>query len=182
MARVSYKDWISGDNLKRIESWARDGLTDEQIANNIGCSISTLKNWKKQHVSILTALKNGKAPVDLEVENALLKRALGYEYEETETIVDIMPDGEKKSRVKKIKKVALPDTSAAIFWLKNRKPEQWRKMSPEFKAKTDSEVALNKAQEKKLLAEIEREAEAFNTQITIVDEWEEVSEDDNFIT
>lgn len=177
MARASYKDWITEDGLARITAWARDGLTNAQIAKNIGCTEGTFYNWSSEHDEIREALKKGKAPVDLEVENALLKRALGYEYEEVETIIEVAPDGEKKQRVKKLKRVALPDTGAAIFWLKNRKPEVWRRMSPEFKAKTEAET-------KKLEAEIKAlEVEANLTEeldrIIIVDDLKEALDENS---
>lgn len=156
MARASYEDWITEDGLARIEAWARDGLTDEQIAENIGCNRTTIYDWKNKHSDISNALKSGRAPVDLQVENALLKRALGYEYEETETIIEVSPDGDKKQRIKKIKKVALPDTGAAIFWLKNRKPDQWRRVSAEFKNKTEAETRKLEAEIGKL--DLEKEA------------------------
>lgn len=57
MARATYKDWITKEGLTKIEGWARDGLIDEQIAHNIGCSVKTLYNWKKAHLPILHALK-----------------------------------------------------------------------------------------------------------------------------
>ena len=109
-----------------IEGYARDGLTDEQTAHNMGISYTTLKDWINKFPSISAALKKGKAPVDIEVENALLKRALGYT--EEETIIDIIeqPDGRTRKQVRKIKRVFPPDVTAQIFWLKNRKPKQWR--------------------------------------------------------
>lgn len=140
MARVSYKDWITKDGLQRIESWARDGLTNEQIAKNMGCNVSTLYAWVEKYPDIKDALKKGKQPIDFEVENTLLKRALGFEYKETRKIAEITPDGERKERVEVIQKYAPPDTSAIIFWLKNRKPEVWRKLSPEYKRKTEAET------------------------------------------
>ena len=68
------------------------------------------------------AIKKGKAPVDFEVENALLKRALGYDYEEV--ITEVYGDGKK--HVKKVKRHVPPDVGAAAFWLKNRKSAMWR--------------------------------------------------------
>lgn len=64
---------------------------------------------------------------DLEIENCLFKRARGYEYEE-ETIEGIVgPNGETIKKTRKIvKKQMAPDTTAQIFWLKNRQPEKWR--------------------------------------------------------
>ncbi len=115
MARVSYKDWITKEGLTKIEGWARDGLIDEQIAHNIGCSVKTLYNWKKAHLPILQALKRGKEVVDREVESSLHKRALGYYVEEVTY--------EQGIEVKRVRKHIAPDTTAIIFWLKNRKAE-----------------------------------------------------------
>lgn len=106
-----------------LEGWARDGLTDQQIATNMGISGDTYYRWKKQHAEISDALKRGKAPVDFEVESALLKRAKGYDYEEVITEMD----STGKQHVRKIKKHMPPDPTAAIFWLCNRKPRCWRR-------------------------------------------------------
>ena len=112
------KDWLDKDKLKLITAWARDGLTEDQISHNIGISRTTLYNWKTKNIDILNALKKGKEVVDIEVENALFKRAVGYDYEET-TI-------EKGIETKRITKHMPGDTTAMIYWLKNRKPQQWR--------------------------------------------------------
>lgn len=122
MAKGKYEPWLTSEGLTLIEGWARDGLTDEQIAHNMGICTNTLYNWKNAHIGILEALKKGKEVVDFEVENALLKRALGYTTEETR--IEIMPDGSKKA-VQVTREIA-PDSTAAIFWLKNRKPDRWR--------------------------------------------------------
>ena len=82
MAKGKYERWLEPDGLLRLEGWARDGLTDEQIAHNIGIAPKTLYEWKKRYGEICKALKKGKEVVDIQVENALLKRALGYEYQE----------------------------------------------------------------------------------------------------
>ena len=96
MAKGKYQRWLEPEGLLLLEGWARDGLTDEQIAHNMGISAKTLFNWKQAHLPILQALKKGKEVVDYEVENALLRSAL---------------DG---------------NTTAQIFWLKNRRPDKWR--------------------------------------------------------
>ena len=59
------------DKLILVEGWARDGLTDEQIANNLGISHTTLKEYKNKYPTFLTALKKGEQIADYEVENAL---------------------------------------------------------------------------------------------------------------
>ena len=118
MAKGKINEWLKKDKLILLEGWARDGLTDEQIAKNIGISRASLYEWKKKEIDISDALKKGKEVIDFEVENALLKRALGYEYEE-ETY-------ENGILTKKVKKHVPPDTTAQIFWLKNRQVKKWR--------------------------------------------------------
>ncbi|MED4392521.1 helix-turn-helix domain-containing protein [Priestia aryabhattai] len=128
MAKGKYEKWITEEGLMLLEGWARDGLTDEQIAHNVGVSRSTLNDWKKKYPDISDALKKGKEVVDLQVENALLKRALGYEYEE---VTQESQWNEKINKyelviTKSVKKRQAPDTTAQIFWLKNRRPDKWR--------------------------------------------------------
>lgn len=117
-----------------IEGWARDGLTDEQIAHNMGINAKTLWKWKNTYDPICNALKKGKEVVDRLVENALLRKATG----ETRTIRKpikvkevLYEDGKRISEKEHIEYAdeeiyIPPDTTAQIFWLKNRKPEQWR--------------------------------------------------------
>ena len=119
---AKYTEWITEEGLLKIEGWARDGLTDEQIANNIGIRRPTLYDWKNKYHDISDALKKGKEVIDRQVENALLKRALGYEYVEiTKELTDL-----GLTVTKQVTKQVAPDTTAQIFWLKNRKPQEWR--------------------------------------------------------
>ena len=122
VAKSKADEWLEQDKLILLEGWARNGLTDEQIANNIGISRSTLFEWRKNNQDISNALKKGKEVVDIEVENALLKRALGYTITLKEQKVD------KDGCIHDLQKdVHIPgDTTAQIFWLKNRRKEQWR--------------------------------------------------------
>lgn len=134
MAKGKYEGWISGDGLIKIEGWARDGLTEEQIAANMGIGRSTLSAWKNQFPDIVEALKKGKEVFDRQVENALFKSAMGYFVEE-ERIDD---DG-----VTTIKKYIQPNTTAQIFWLKNRKPAQWRdKVETEISGKDGGAIQV----------------------------------------
>lgn len=112
------------------EKYARDGLSNSQIAFKFGISEATLYNWQKKHIEFLEAIKRGKKPVDIEVENALLKRALGYDYEEKTTEVEIGPDGQPKpSKIRTVKKHVPADIGAIAFWLKNRNSDQWKDSS-----------------------------------------------------
>ena len=90
MAKGKFQEWLTPEGLLRIEGWARDGLIDEQIAQNIGIRAATLYEWKKRFPEISEALKRGKEVIDRQVENALLKRALGYEYKEVKERYDKM--------------------------------------------------------------------------------------------
>ena len=94
MAKID--EWLEKDNLILLEGWARSGLTDEQIANNMGIATSTFYEWKKKSQEFSEALKKNKDIVDYEVECALLKNAM---------------EG---------------NVTAQIFWLKNRKKAEWR--------------------------------------------------------
>lgn len=117
-----YKEWITEEGLLKIEGWARDGLTNNQIAHNIGIIPNTFYTWIKRFKELEYTLKKSKDVVDRKVENALFKRALGYDYEEETKMVS---ESGKKS-IKIVKKHVPPDVTAIIFWLKNRKPKQWR--------------------------------------------------------
>lgn len=130
----------------QIEGWARDGLTDDQIAHNMGIAYSTLRDWRDKFPALSAALKRGKAPVDIQVENALLKKALGF------TVSIKKPIKLKTKRQLKDKgtieeehieyadeEVYIPpDTLAQIYWLKNRRPDKWRdKPTPDMGAGDD---------------------------------------------
>lgn len=140
MARSKYQEWLEDDNLILLEAWARDGLTDEQIANNIGISVRTLYNWKTKHLPIFQALKRGKEVIDIEVENALLKTALGSYIEEEKTYIT-EAGGEVTKRTEKTKRYLRPDTTALIFWLKNRKPDVWRDRPKDAGETTEERIA-----------------------------------------
>lgn len=89
-------DGILNDKLLLMEGYARDGATEKQIAEALGISHNTLINMKSKYGDVSESLRKGKEIVDYAVENALLRKALGG------------------------------DTTAIMFWLKNRKPSQWR--------------------------------------------------------
>ncbi len=160
MAKGKYEYWLTPEGLLRLESYARDGLTDEQIATKLGIHRDTLNEWKKRYPVISDTLKRGKEVIDVQVENALLKRALGYTYNEEKYASVHMDEAEYFEKLdaymnkykfehpeatdselllvreqfpktkeilveRKIKEV-VPDTTAQIFWLKNRRPDKWR--------------------------------------------------------
>lgn len=118
--------------LLLIEAWARDGLTIEQIAEKLGVANSTFFDYKNKHSELSEALKRGQEVVDVEVENALFKRAIGYKYDEVTREPGKILDDETGEWVtamietKRVTKEVQPDVTAQIFWLKNRRPEVWR--------------------------------------------------------
>ena len=145
MAKSKWEEVKS--KLILVEGWAREGLTDEQIANNLGRNVTTLYRYKNQHSEFCESLKKGKEVVDFEVENALLKRALGYNYTEKtyETSYNETLGEYVKTLTKEVTKQVAPDTTALIFWLKNRKPEKWRdKIDLEDKANEETLEKLDK--------------------------------------
>lgn len=125
MARGKYQEWLEPESLVLLEGWARDGLSDEQLAKNMGIATGTLYTWKNKYQEINEALKKGKEVADYEVENAMHKSAIGYFVEETKTCINEV-EGVKTRRVEKTKKWIPPNTAAQIFWLKNRRPDKWR--------------------------------------------------------
>ena len=125
-ARTTYEEDVL-PYLERIKAWARDGATDEIICQKLNIGQSTFYRYKAKHQELREALKKGKEDIDIKVENSLLKRALGYTYEEvTREIVKGKGGNETLKVTKVVKKHMAPDTTAQIFWLKNRRPELWR--------------------------------------------------------
>ena len=103
MAKGQYKKWLENDNLILLQGWKRNGLTDEQIAKNIGISARTLERWKKQYSQICRALKVGREQANFAVEGKLLQKAMSG------------------------------NTTAMIFWLKNNWRDKYNdsELSPE---------------------------------------------------
>lgn len=132
----------SPDFPQLVEMYAREGLIDSDIAKKLGISNDTFYEYKKRHPEFAEALKKGKAPVDFEVENALLKRALGYEYEE---VTEESGTNEKGTWTKKTvaKKFIAPDVTAQIFWLKNRRPDRWNMSEASKTATASIEIDLH---------------------------------------
>ena len=128
--------WITEDGLTKIQGWARDGLIDKQIAHNMGVSPTTIREWKKRFPEIAEALCKGKEVVDREVENALLKSALGFmqKIRKPVKIKEVEYDPKNGRKIRESEKwvqveeeiFVPPQVTAQIFWLKNRKPDEWR--------------------------------------------------------
>ena len=111
------------------------------------------------------AIKRGKKPVDIEVENSLLKRATGYDFDEKTTEVEVGEDGEPKvTKVKTTKKHVPGDVGAQAFWLKNRNPKVWRDLKAMELTGADGKdlISGNQLTDEELNERIERLAEKLN--------------------
>lgn len=124
-AKGKYHKWLEPENLAQLQAWKRDGLTDEQIAENMGIAKSTFYDWINKHSDISDALKRGQEQMIVHVENALFKRAIGYEYTEKKVRVQENHLGTNTIREQIVKEV-VPDVGAQIFILKNRSNGKWR--------------------------------------------------------
>lgn len=122
--RIAY--WQSPDGLKQLEAWARDGLSNAQLAHNIGIGERTLYRWRSKYPEFKAAIARGKEVVDIEVENALHQRAIGYTKELTKKTIIQNRDGTTSQKIETSTVHIAGDTAAMIFWLKNRKPAVWR--------------------------------------------------------
>ena len=126
MAKVgrpsSYKDEYA-DQARKL---CLLGATDKEMADFFGVSVSTVDNWKKDIPEFLGALKEGKVLADVDVANSLYQRATGYEWIEEQAIKIKVSQYEEKVEVVEVRKSVPPDTTAGIFWLKNRRKADWR--------------------------------------------------------
>lgn len=114
--------WLEEKNLNKIHDWVLEGLTNKQIAENMKIALSTLYEWCKKSTELSDALKTTKDFADVQIENSLYKKAMGY---------NVILDKQKVTKdgivVNYKEEQHIPaDTIAQIFWLKNRKPNDWR--------------------------------------------------------
>lgn len=99
------------------------GATDQELADFFEVDVRTIYRWKHDHDEFCQALKGGKTVADERVERSLYQRAIGYEQEEVKIF---MPSGADKPVYAPFRAKVAPDTTAAIFWLKNRRSGEWR--------------------------------------------------------
>lgn len=154
MALTKYEELVE-DKLILVEGWARDGLSEAQISKNLGIAYSTFKEYKKKHLALSAALKKGKEVVDFEVENALLNNAL------------------KKG-----------DTTAQIFWLKNRKPDKFREKKETteldlMKAKLEIEKEKLALEKKKVEAQLKALDVDSDIEYEVIEDEEEVDNEES---
>lgn len=139
--------------LLLVEAWARNGVTDKDIAEKLGVSHDSFIEYKKQFPELVESLKNGKEVIDTQVENALLKAAMGYTANENTYENGVL--------TKTVVKEVAPNTTALIFWLKNRNPKDWRdKQEVEHSGTLD--VDIERMNDNEILAGIETAIQAIN--------------------
>ncbi|MDR1465430.1 MAG: helix-turn-helix domain-containing protein [Oscillospiraceae bacterium] len=113
MAKGKYEKWETEEGFILLQGWARDGLSNEQIAQNMGIAAATLYSWREGHPEILEAIKKGKEVADYEMENALYEKGIRG------------------------------DVAAQIFWLTNRRPEKWQnRQRMDAKAVIEAQASL----------------------------------------
>jgi len=125
-SKVDY--WLTEDGLELIRSWSRDTFSKAEIAKRMNINVNTLVKWQKKYAEIDEAINTTRELVDYQVENAILKAALGYKTKEIKvTIGKKMVNGEMVEMLKEttVKEVP-PNVKAAMFWLNNRKFEDWK--------------------------------------------------------
>lgn len=123
---AAIQEWLEPDGLLLLESWARDGMTVEQVAAKVGIHPSTLRGWMAKYPEIKKAVNNGRELVDYKVENALLKSALGYKTKEVKVITTIRNGKVVKEEKEVVDKEFAPSVGAIQTWLYNRRPDKWK--------------------------------------------------------
>lgn len=135
------------------------GASDAELANFFEVDEATINRWKKRHPEFCESLKKGKDVADATVADRLFKRATGYEAPD---LVTATYEGEITDTLE-ITKYYPPDTTAAIFWLKNRQPAKWRdKQDVEHSGKVQHQVALEELSDDELQQRIAAEVAAIN--------------------
>lgn len=182
-SKVDY--WITEDGLNLIRSWSRDTFSKSEIANRIGISPSTLNEWCEKYEEIDEAIRTTREIVDYQVENALLKAALGYKTKEIKvTVGKKVINGETVELLKETttKEVA-PNVNAAIFWLNNRKFDEWKRnrdkiveIDPDDNQVT---ITINRGAKKAIEVLDDEEIEVNNSATFTRDQIEEAEENDS---
>ena len=151
--RQKWREWAESEEHQAVLSaWARAGMTDEEIAKQIGISRSTLAEWKKKYAPINAALATGKDFADRLIENSLYKKAIGFYAREPKTfkVKTVEYDEATGRKIKEFEELKTaeevhyfePDIKAIIFWLKNRKPDIWKEKVAEAMADDEETGAI----------------------------------------
>ncbi len=125
-------------HVKEAEKLAKLGATDNDIANFFEVDPATIWRWKKEHDAFCNALKRGKQLADDTVQDRLFKRATGYSHAAVKVF---MPAGAEKPVYAPYIEHFPPDPTSMIFWLKNRRPDEWRE-KVELDGKMDMKIEI----------------------------------------
>lgn len=138
---LGYEDWIQPERILLVQGWCKEGCTNKMLAEKMGISLSTLWKWQTKSKELREAIREGKEVTDFKVENALLRAALGYEHTDVKTTIrgSDQAEGKRNMKVEKITRYYPPNISAAVMWLCNRKPDQWRRNRDAIVELTDEE-------------------------------------------
>jgi len=122
-----YEKYRIGEKLAQIANWYRNGAIDKDVAHKLHIGLTTFYKIRNQSLEFRETITENKNIADDQVESSLYKRALGFEYEEITQEVRTNNNGSATpTLIRKTKKIMPGDTTAQIFWLKNRRPEKWR--------------------------------------------------------
>lgn len=146
--KVDY--WLTDDGLTLISGWARDGLIDKDIAEKMDIAYSTFRVWRDKYPTLSAALKKNKEIVDFEVENSLLKRCFGYNVPVKKNLKVKRTEYKDGFKIKEYEEIIevfdevhIPaDTTAQIFWLKNRQVQKWRDKPEENSNPEEDKVVI----------------------------------------
>lgn len=135
MANGKYQEWLTKEKLKCLESMARKGYRDIDIAKKIGISKVTFYDWKKRFPKFAEALQRGKDEYDDTVEETLYNMTQGYYVDEE--VVEVREDaaGNKILHRKKTKRYIPPSITAIIYWLQNRRGDTWKTRASEHQSR-----------------------------------------------
>lgn len=125
------------------------GATDQEVADFFGVAVRTVQTWKQRHPEFLHSLKKGKLDADASVADSLFQRALGYEWDEAQPIklkTVLYENGKRVSETERVeivtvRRVVPPDPTSMIFWLKNRRPQNWRDKIGDGEGETPQDAA-----------------------------------------
>ena len=124
-----HDDWIEGEGLKTICEWARYGLTDKQIIENIGIGRTTFYKWLREYPDFAEAIKKARIQTNIEIENSMIDLACGKKFvEEIKSVLD--PKTGQVIRIEKIRKQIPPNAVMLIFLAKNRMKDKYKDYAP----------------------------------------------------
>lgn len=151
MAEQKWRQWAEDASRQAVLcAWKRAGISDEEIAKKIGISRSTLSEWKRKYEPIRRALESGREFADRLVENSLFRMTQGYSVEVKKTFKVKKVEYEDGKRVSEKEELQTgtdteyikPDIRAIIFYLQNRKPEEWRRMEEQVQEEAGGRMVI----------------------------------------